>query len=389
MTILWIYDQPLRPEAGGTERITALVAKGLTQRGHRCLGILLFDARSASMSWNGEPVTDLYSFLKQHEVDIVINQIAYHRWLLDAFLQRGGAQWKQEGGRLISCLHFDPRNPSLAHLLACNPHKRWKDWLLLFRARLLQPWYTRKQQQNEGAIYNHIYEHSDCLVALSAAHFPYMRKVMKRAESDYGRLVAINNPLTFDDISSPDILQEKKNIVLVCARMSEYHKRISLVLKTWERLQKRCPAAADWTLKLVGDGPDLPAYKEYAHRRRIPRIQFEGQQSPEPYYREARILLVTSSAEGWGLTITEALQRATIPVVMNSSPVFADLITEGSTGFLTPDGDIPTFTHTLAHLMAHSALMQETALNALNAAPRFSFARTMDRWEAMLESLSH
>lgn len=31
MTILWIYNMPLVPEAGGTERITSLVAKGLTR----------------------------------------------------------------------------------------------------------------------------------------------------------------------------------------------------------------------------------------------------------------------------------------------------------------------------------------------------------------------
>lgn len=38
---------------------------------------------------------------------------------------------------------------------------------------------------------------------------------------------------------------------------------------------------------------------------------------------------MTSSAEGWGLTLTESLQRGVVPVVMNSSPVFSEIIETG------------------------------------------------------------
>ena len=93
MTVLWIYDMPLVPEAGGTERITALVAKGLSERGHRCMGILQFNEHSGSMTYGSERVTDLYSFLKENKVDVVINQIAYASWLLADFLARGGNWW--------------------------------------------------------------------------------------------------------------------------------------------------------------------------------------------------------------------------------------------------------------------------------------------------------
>lgn len=115
MTFLWIYNLPLKPESGGTERITSLVAKGFALRGHYCMDILVFDEHNGMMSYRSEPVVDLYGFLKEHGVDVVINQIAYSNWLLDTFLDKGGEKWRQEGGKLISCLHFDPKNLSLLH----------------------------------------------------------------------------------------------------------------------------------------------------------------------------------------------------------------------------------------------------------------------------------
>lgn len=379
MTLLWIYNLPLKPESGGTERITSLVAKGFSLRGYHCMDILVFDEHTGMMSYRSDPIVDLYVFLKKHKVDIVINQIAYSNWLLDMFLDKGGEKWKQEGGKVISCLHFDPKNPSLLHLLESKYHKTWRDWLYLAKAFVLQKYYKFRQEQEEGSIYNHIYEHSDYFVTLSSTHFPYLRKVMKRA--DYHQLVAINNPLTFDTISTADILEKKKNIVLVCARMSEYHKRISLILKTWKLLQKKYPIADNWTLKIVGEGSDLDNYRKYVRTKRITHLQFEGQQSPEAYYQEASLLLLTSSAEGWGLTITEGLQRGVVPIVMNSSPVFTEIIKDKIDGFITPNNNINRFAEKIVCLMMNAELRKKMQLAALKSAEAFSLENTMDKWE--------
>ncbi len=379
MNILWIYNQPLNPEAGGTERMTSLLAKGLCMRGHQCLGILVFEEDSKDIVYESEKITDLYVFLCKKQIDIVINQIAYSEWLLRSFLERGGQEWHQKGGKIISCLHFDPKNPSLYFLLNSKKDKSMVDRLHVMKALLLHKYYERKQQQNEGAIYNYIYEHSDWLVALSETHFPYLRKVMK--QNDYSRLTAINNPLTFDDISTPDILQEKEKIVLVCSRMSEYHKRISLVLKAWKTIQRVCK---DWQLVILGDGPDLQSYKDYVTHNHLSNVRFEGQQSPESYYRKASILLLTSSAEGWGLTLTEGLQRGVVPVVMNSSVVFSEIIQNNYNGFLTPNNDVKAFCNKIVMLMSNPSLLKDMTLHALDSAKKFSLEDTMGKWGKIL-----
>ena len=382
MNILWIYNLPLNPEIGGTERITSLVSRGLVQCGHKCFGILVFNEQTGNMTYESEPITNLYAFLCENQVDVVINQIAYAKWLLDTFLKNGGERWRQERGRIISCLHFDPKNPSLLYLLNSNTNKNIKDLLNILKATVLYKYYEYKQQKKEGGIYNYIYDNSDSFVALSSTHFPYLHKIMGRLE--YDKLIAINNPLTFDDISMPDIFEDKKKVVLVCARMSEYHKRISIILKAWIAIQKR-KEASEWTLEILGIGPDLQQYKDFVLTNQIPNVRFEGQQSPEPYYHEANILLLTSSAEGWGLTITEGLQRGVVPVVMNSCSVFSEIIQNGYNGYLTPDNNIKIFEKRILQLMTDPSTLRQMQLNALESAKNFSLDSTMGKWTKIIQ----
>lgn len=41
MSILWIYDKPIDPHAGGTERATHLVMTALAERGYPTAGFLV------------------------------------------------------------------------------------------------------------------------------------------------------------------------------------------------------------------------------------------------------------------------------------------------------------------------------------------------------------
>lgn len=382
MTILWIYNLPLISEAGGTERITSLIAKGLSQRGHKCLGILEFKEGSTQMVYEGHNVEDLYEFLKENKVDVIINQIAYSRWLLRDFLERGGAKWHAEGGKIISCLHFDPKPTSDLYLFKSKRDKKFRDYINIAKAFLLKSYYRKRQEKRTGITYNWVYDNSDHYITLSATHFPYFRQVTQRDE--YQKLTAINNPLTFDDISTDEILNEKKKVVLVCSRMDEYQKRISLILRAWKKLQSD-PIAADWTLNIIGDGPDLEFYKSYANKKRLKNICFEGRQSPEPYYREAQIFLMTSTGiEGWGLTLTESLQRGVVPVVMDTCPVYHEIINSGINGFLTRGSNLNDFIRHIKLLMKDKTLLKRMQINALESARKFTLDTTMNKWAGLL-----
>lgn len=381
MTIIWIYNMPLNPEAGGTERITSLVAKGLELRGHKCMNILEFKECSDQMTYNGATVADLYSFLKDNHVDIVINQIAYAKWLLEAFLSRGGERWRSEGGKIISCLHFDPCNPSYKQLLKSQGKLSLRNCIEIIKHTLLSAYYKHRKEKGEGDVYNYIYDNSDIFVILSDHHQSYMKRVMKR--QDYDKIIVINNPLTFQCSATDKDLDMKEKILLVCARMSEYHKRISIVLKAWKLLENQ-GVAREWCLELVGEGPDFERYKNFIKKNHLKQVKLHGRQNPLPYYQKASILLLTSSAEGWGLSITEALQNGVVPVVMNSSPVYSDIIDHCYNGYLTPNNDILSFAQHCKALMTDPRRLRAMQKNAIESSKKFDINKTIDRWEQIL-----
>lgn len=375
---------PLVPEAGGTERITSLIATGLSERGYTCLDILVFDQNTGTMTYKGQIIDDLYAFLKKNRVDIVINQIAYATWLLESFLTQGGSRWHSKGGKIISCLHFDPCNPSFIQLLRSCEHLSVQQHILLLKHQVFKSYYRKKQQVAEGSIYNYIYDNSDRVVVLSASHFEYLKMVMRRSE--YSKLSSIGNPLTFHDIADQSVIDGKTKTAFVCARMSEYHKRITIILKAWKMI-KKYSMAADWHLIIVGDGPDLARYKRITAEQNIVDVKFLGQQSPDSYYKSASILLLASSAEGWGLTITEGLQNGVVPVVMNSSSVYNDIIQQDYNGILSPNNNVKAFSKAIKSLMEDSDRLKAMQLNALSSANQFTLEKVMEKWINLLSSL--
>lgn len=91
MNILFIYDSPLLPEAGGTERATSFVMTELTRRGHNCIGIIHWDQQNPDVHFlNGKKIGSLYEFLKENQIKVVVNQIAFHPRFLCQFLAHGG-----------------------------------------------------------------------------------------------------------------------------------------------------------------------------------------------------------------------------------------------------------------------------------------------------------
>ena len=253
-----------------------------------------------------------------------------------------------------------------------------KDWLTIVKLQIFSSYYRRRKDKQAGKLYNELYDKSDFFVCLSKTHYPYLHKVMKR--TCYKKMVAINNPLTFDDISNVSVLSKKKKQVLIVARMDEYYKRISLALKVWKQLQN----IKDWQLVIVGDGPSLNDYREYVRKHHIQNVCFEGRQTPESYYIDSSIFMMTSDKEGWGLTLTESLQRGVVPVVMNSSPVFSEIILDGVNGFLTANNDVEKFADKIRFLMTNVGALYKMGRQALESASKFNIDNTIAQWEKIL-----
>lgn len=378
-----MYEKPLRPEDGGTERLSDTIMRGLEKRGYLCMGFLVLQKEDDRIRYQYEPVDDLYAFLQEHRIDIVINQQGYSTWLLDKFFRMGGGRWREQGGKVITCLHFDPRFPTFFDARIDTGHGFAQALRSALRLPFI-PYLRLRERQNHAKTLRHLYHASDRFGLLSTAHYPYFRKLTRLDPCD--KLFAIFNPLTFATISDPSLIGQKERMVLVVARLSEYHKRISLVLEAWRAISRRAEAAG-WRLEIVGDGPDAPRYKQFVEEKGLKNVIFHGSRDPEPCYAKASLFLLTSSAEGWGLTLTESLQRGVVPVVMESSPVFREILEDGRTGYLVRNGDIAGFVDKVLSLMRDEALRRGMAANCLRRASLFTADRALDRWETELNGM--
>ncbi|MBL8210491.1 MAG: glycosyltransferase family 4 protein [Bryobacterales bacterium] len=92
-----------------------------------------------------------------------------------------------------------------------------------------------------------------------------------------------------------------------------------------------------WSLVLVGDGPQRADLQEYAETLGVASfVRFEGLKSTQdtiPYYAFSGCFLLPSTREPWGLVVNEAM-ASSLPVIASTQCGCAeDLVNPGTTGF--------------------------------------------------------
>ena len=161
---------------------------------------------------------------------------------------------------------------------------------------------------------------------------------------------------------------------------------MSYILKIWSKIEKDHDFD-EWTLKIVGDGPDMSLIKELSNRLQIRRITFEGFKNPRKYYNEASIFVMTSAFEGFGMTLVEAQQYATVPIVMDTYLSLHDIIINENNGVIIPDNDINMYVSKLKLLMSDDKYRLKLAYNGLSACKKFNVKNITDKWELLLNNL--
>jgi len=205
------------------------------------------------------------------------------------------------------------------------------------------------------------------------------------AKSDK-KIRVIPNAVSYDEEIASDTLSRKKKIALVVSRLEERQKRISYTLKAWRRLQDT-KGTNNWVLRIVGTGPNEAYYKKLCCKWNLDSVEFTGFCDPSQYYTESSLFLMTSYNEGWGLTITEAMHYGCVPIVMDSVPVFRDILDEHS-GVLVEDGNINAFARSIRYLMEHDGERKEMARHAEQRSHLFDRANYALYWEELFNYAS-
>lgn len=384
--------QEFNPMIGGIERVSVSLATELMKLGH---DVIFVACRKSAFSKPYElpapqfflPDSDDYSkanaaeffkIIANEKVDVILNQNAHSRAYNRLCFETG----EKAGISVVSALHFSPDQRLLGnrHLWDFK-RKKLKENLNAVARDIATRWpLTYLTMADQRQLLRELYARSARLVLLSDEFRPAFRSIS--GISDGTRLEAVNNMLSFP--YHPEGRFEKEKIILFCGRLFFSQKRPDEALSVWNRLQHKLP---DWKLVFVGDGPFRKELETMAKRLKIDRVEFVGFQEPQEYYKRASIFIMTSSHEGWPLTLSEAMQYGCVPIAYKSFAAITDQIEEGVSGFMVPTHDTRDMSDRILQLANDPAMMQRMSEAAVASRAKFTPERIARQWESLFQSV--
>lgn len=288
--------------------------------------------------------------------------------------------------KIISVLHYSPGTDEFP--ISFSELK--KNFLLGKEAvkNLLKgfaaPAYNVLEHHATVKAYQNAYKYGDVVILLSDSYISTYREFAHLDETK--KLMAIPNCLPFEYTLTDTEIDAKTNRALVVGRMVDFPKRISLILKMWKTIEKH-PIAKDWNLDIIGDGPDLNAFKSLANKLELKRCIFHGRQDPISYYRRASLFFMASEFEGFPMTLVEAQEMGCVPVVFDTFESLKDVLTDNVNGRIVPNNDTERFIAAVIELMNSISNRQLLIKNGLKNCQHYSQKSVCERWKALIESL--
>ncbi|MBQ3636087.1 MAG: glycosyltransferase [Bacteroidales bacterium] len=389
MNILFYTFKQVVPTIGGIERVTDILASALTAKGVNCFSAYTApaDGSPSNAFSNAFLASDLKSDIRKividNHIDVIVNQSK-----LNASKQLRAAINGLDC-RLVFAHHFAPaweenilnfastreklNEPGLFNKCKAFAH------ILLFPLRKLTDRHKWRQWYKESLLA------SDIIVLLSNGYVKTFLDYCGASSVQSDKIRVIHNPLTFNVTTQPD-LQVKQNVVLIVARLHDVQKRISLALKIWDKVMKS-GSFPDWHLTIVGDGPDRAIYEKLIASLSIPNVDMVGFTDPRPYYENAKLFMMTSASEAWGMTLIESLQFSVVPVVFDTYAALHDIINDASNGFIVDEGDIDEYASRLSLLMKDDSLRQSMALNGPSSIAKFNSDSISSQWTSLFNEI--
>lgn len=372
---------------GGIENVTRILSEQFVDLGHSVHIRYLIDSEFAhsddSIFTSCEQIekTDvlrhMHDLVKMSAVDILINQ---------GMLSTTPILWQSIKGlpcKLITAYHGQPTiSPlPLEDILFSKGIPTLKKIILSFTYPLFV--YRSKRKQRKRCQIS--YYLSDSTVLLSELHIAEYSKLVG---VDSGKLTYMNNPIREEFTCAPKGLKNKENIVLIVSRLDDKEKRIIKSLKIWGKVVKTYP---NWELQVVGSGPDELSIREYAHSHDINNVEFYSARNPLDFYKKASLFLMTSRSEGWGCTLTEAMNFGCIPIAIGCFTAVKDIIANGENGIIVPKSneknEIEDCASAILNLISDTEKQRIMAINACKKAEQYSAKVIAKRWISLFEEL--
>jgi glycosyltransferase involved in cell wall biosynthesis len=164
---------------------------------------------------------------------------------------------------------------------------------------------------------------------------------------------------------------EQRPIALYVGRLS-HEKNLTVLIEAWKALQGR-----DAHLVVVGDGPARGDLEQALHGLSVTFTGYLQGEALAEAYASSDLFVFPSRTETFGQVVLEAMASGLAVLGFDADGV-RDLVRDGETGRLAPDGEEATFVRLLSTLMDAPQVRSQMGLRARAAAEQRSWSGVMD-----------
>lgn len=179
----------------------------------------------------------------------------------------------------------------------------------------------------------------------------------------------------------------ESNTVIAVGRYM-YQKGLDRLIDAWKIICDELGPGHGWELHLLGDGELRSSLQDQIDRLGLSgSVQLRGNMKDMPSeYRKAAILALSSHYEGLPMALIEA-QAYGLPVVSFDCKCGPrEVIVDGQTGVLVPEGDVQALARALLDLIRNPEKRRRMGAEASRMAARFDFEAIMKQWDELFKT---
>ena len=299
-----------------------------------------------------ENIDALLCFIEQHHIDCIFNLVLAEKDVR-LFLNEIRCCFH------VKLLHLCHNRPDLVvhnkKLVLSNSFSELKGIKQKVQ-KLLLPFYMYALKKYTQSLNRKYYKLHDAVIVLSDSYIDIYQKLI--GEGKISNIYAIPNPLP--PIFSQVPLEKKAKQIIFVGSLTKV-KSVHRLLYIWSKIMQQLD---DWSLVIVGDGPERECLHSAAKSLNLERVKFLGQQKAIPYIDQSSILCLVSNFEGLPTVFLEAMALSVVPIGYDTYPAIYDLIDSGHNGYIIPFEDTDLYAKTLVKLATDEPLRYELARNA-------------------------
>lgn len=201
------------------------------------------------------------------------------------------------------------------------------------------------------------------------------------AEWHNPNVIAIPNPLSFENHETNDLLQKR----IIAVGSHSYNKGYDLLLKIWKNVQ---PIFPGWKLEIFGKIDKENTFVDLSKQMKVENIKFhQPVKNIKEEYLKSSILVLPSRSEGFGMVLIEAMECGVPCVAFDCPSGPGDIIDHEKNGYLVQAENDKAFQEKLIKLMLHDGLRKKLGQQSQNDAQKYHPDIIVAQWDQLFKSL--